>query len=144
MHLKLFQKKIIQKIAEATGDLIGNKIADEITKISKIRNRIIKKQLQMNMIKKYLKKDICLNDDLRLLRNDLTHKSMKSMKSFIDSCIKSLLNKLHLPKVMVPNVPKRNVFVKLQFLGSTSFQIRKNLQKLFSDKVTSCKLTLTR
>ena len=118
MHLKLFQKKIIQKIAEATGDLIGNKIADEITKISKIRNRIIKKQLQMNMIKKYLKKDICLNDDLRLLRNDLTH---KSMKSFIDSCIKSLLNKLHLPKVMVPNVPKRNVFVKLQFLGITYF-----------------------
>ena len=39
---------------------------------------------------------------------------------------------------MVPNVPKRNVFVKLPFLGSTSFQIRKKLQKLFSDKLTSC------
>ena len=43
--------------------------------------------------------------------------------NFIDSCIKSFLNKLCTPKVMVPNVPKRNVFVKLPFLGSTSFQI---------------------
>ena len=39
---------------------------------------------------------------------------------------------------MVPNVPKRNVFVKLPLLGSTSFQIRKKLQKFFIDKLTSC------
>ena len=62
--------------------------------------------------------------------------------NFIDSCIKSLLNKLYTPKVVVPNVPKRNVFVKLSFLGSTSFQIRKKLQKLFSDKLTSCNLKI--
>ena len=43
---------------------------------------------------------------------------------------------------MVPNVPKRNVFVKLPFLGSTSFQIRKKLQKLFSDKLMSCYLKI--
>ena len=43
---------------------------------------------------------------------------------------------------MVPNVPQRNVFVKLPFLGSTSFQIRKKLQKLFSDKLTSCNLKI--
>ena len=43
---------------------------------------------------------------------------------------------------MVPNVPKRNVFVKLPFLGSTSFQIRKKLQKLFSDKLTSLNLKI--
>ena len=43
---------------------------------------------------------------------------------------------------MVPNVPKRNVFVKLPFLGSTSFQIRKKLQKLFSDKLSSCNLKI--
>ena len=43
---------------------------------------------------------------------------------------------------MFPTVPKRNVFVKLPFLGSTSFQIRKKLQKLFSDKLTSCNLKI--
>ena len=41
---------------------------------------------------------------------------------------------------MVPNVPKGNVFVKLPFLESTSFQTRKKLQKLFSNKLTSCSL----
>ena len=62
--------------------------------------------------------------------------------NFIDSCIKSFLNKLDTPKVMVPNIPKRNVFVKLPFLGSASFQIRKKLQILFSDKLTSCNLKI--
>ena len=61
---------------------------------------------------------------------------------FIDSCIKSFLNKLYTPKVTVENIPKRNVFVKLPFLGSTSFQIRKKLQKLFNDKLTFCNLKL--
>ena len=35
---------------------------------------------------------------------------------FINRCVKSFLNKLYTPKVMVPNIPKRNVFVKLPFL----------------------------
>ena len=33
--LKTVSKRAIQKIAEATGDLIGNKIADKITRVSK-------------------------------------------------------------------------------------------------------------
>ena len=33
--LKTFSKRVIQKTAEATGDLIGNKIADGTTKSSK-------------------------------------------------------------------------------------------------------------
>ena len=39
--------------------------------------------------------------------------------SFMDSCIKSFSNKLYTPKVMIPNKPKRNGFIKLPFLGST-------------------------
>ena len=35
MHLKLIQKRAIQKTAEATDDLIGNRIADKITKVSR-------------------------------------------------------------------------------------------------------------
>ena len=57
------------------------------------------------------------------------------------SCIR-VSNKLYTPKVIVQDVPKRNIFVKLTFLGSTSFQIRKKLQKLFSDKLTSCDLKI--
>ena len=32
-------KKIVEKSAEATGDLIGNKIADEITSLGKSKNK---------------------------------------------------------------------------------------------------------
>ena len=60
--------------------------------------------------------------------------------NFIDSCIKYFLNELCTPKVVIPNVPKRNVLVKLLFLRSFSFQIRKKLQKLFSVKLTSYNL----
>ena len=32
-------KKIVQKSAEATGDLIGNKVADKITSLGKSKNK---------------------------------------------------------------------------------------------------------
>ena len=35
MHLKLPQNKTFKKVAKATGDLIGNKITNEITKFAK-------------------------------------------------------------------------------------------------------------
>ena len=35
MHSKLLQNKQFKKAAEATGNLIGNKIADKIARISK-------------------------------------------------------------------------------------------------------------
>ena len=56
-------KRVTWKIAQATGDLIGNKIAHKIIKSRKfqnIHNRIIQKQLQMSFGKKNLKKDIYL------------------------------------------------------------------------------------
>ena len=44
-------KKAIKKTAEATGDLIDNKITDRITKSQKFHNRIFQKQLKLSMIK---------------------------------------------------------------------------------------------
>ena len=35
MYLKVLQKEQFKKTVEATGDLIGNKIADKITRVSK-------------------------------------------------------------------------------------------------------------
>ena len=35
LQMKTVSKRAIQKTAEATDDLIGNKIADSITKVSK-------------------------------------------------------------------------------------------------------------
>ena len=43
--LKTTSKEAIQKTAELTGDLIGSKIADEITKVSRIHCRTVQGQL---------------------------------------------------------------------------------------------------
>ena len=58
--LKTTSKRVIQKTAEANGDLIGNKIANRITKVSKNSDKIIQRQLHMNMINRHIKKDIYL------------------------------------------------------------------------------------
>ena len=61
-------KKILEKTAKATGDLIGNKIADKFTSASK--NHIMKNYSQMKLIMKYRKKDIFpLKKGKKLLMN---------------------------------------------------------------------------
>ena len=66
--LRTTWKYVIQKIVKATGDLIGNKIANRITNVSQNSQKIIHGQLQMKMIKKYLKRDIYLEEkDKKLL-----------------------------------------------------------------------------
>ena len=75
--IKTASKRAIQNTAEATGDLIGNKIADEITAKpspkdvkSASKNLIMKKYSQMKLIMKYLRRDIFLKKkDKRLLMN---------------------------------------------------------------------------
>ena len=59
MHLHLIQKKKIQKNAETAGELTGSKVADKI--------RMIQKQLQMSIIKKYINKGIYLQKNNRKL-----------------------------------------------------------------------------
>ena len=58
--LKTSSKSVIQKTAEATDNLGGIEIANRITKSQKVHYRLIQEQLQMNMLKKYQKKDIYL------------------------------------------------------------------------------------
>ena len=58
--LKTSSKSVIQKTAEATDDLVGIEIANRITKSQKVHYRLIQEQLQMNMLKKYQKKDTYL------------------------------------------------------------------------------------
>ena len=57
---KTTSKRAIEKTAEATGHLVGNKTADRIMKVSKLHHKIIQNLLQMNMIKKHLQKDMYL------------------------------------------------------------------------------------
>ena len=62
--------------------------------------------------------------------------------NFIDSCSKQFLNKLYTSKVIVQNVPKTDVLVKLPFFRTTSIQIQKKLQQLFTYKLIFCNLKI--
>ena len=57
MHLKLPQKERFEKTAEATGDLIEQKMIKELQEFQKFHQRIIQKQIKK---KKCLEKDIYL------------------------------------------------------------------------------------
>ena len=64
--LKVSGKRAIQKTAEASGDLVGNLIADKITSISKKQVN----HTQMWLAMKYQKKDVYLHKkDKKLLMN---------------------------------------------------------------------------
>ena len=64
---KIASKRVVQKTAEATGDLIGNKIADKITSLGKSENK--EKETEANEVEEiYIlpKKRQQIIDDLRL------------------------------------------------------------------------------
>ena len=46
MLQKLYLKRVVQKTAEATGDLIGNKIADKITSVGKPKEKEETKEVE--------------------------------------------------------------------------------------------------
>ena len=60
-----------QKIQKQQVIWLVIKLLIELQKCPKINNKIIQKQLHMNMIKKYLKKDICLQKKTRKIIDDL-------------------------------------------------------------------------
>ena len=70
--LKTSSKSVIQKTAEATGDLIGNKIADKNTKVSKNPEENNLETVTNENDKKNLKKDIYLQkkDEKLLMISD--------------------------------------------------------------------------
>ena len=61
---KTTSKRIVQKTAEATGDLIGNKMADKITSIGKPKEKEKLKEVEEIYIPPEKRQEII--DDLRL------------------------------------------------------------------------------
>ena len=51
---KTASKGVVQKIAEATGDLIRNKIADKITSVGKSKNKEKKKKMKQMKQKRFI------------------------------------------------------------------------------------------
>ena len=72
-HVKQFETDVlmhlIQKTPAVTGILIDNKLLIKLQESEKLHNRVIQKQLQMSMIKKYLKKDISPKERQKIIDN---------------------------------------------------------------------------
>ena len=62
--VKAASKRVVQKTAEATGDLIGNKVADKITSIGKPKEKGKTKEIEEIYIPAEKRQQII--DDLRL------------------------------------------------------------------------------
>ena len=71
---KTASKRVIQKTAEATGDLIGNKIIDKITSIGKSKKKKKEKEKPKETEEVYIspEKRQQIVDDLRLFLKNVT------------------------------------------------------------------------
>ena len=60
--------------------------------------------------------------------------------SIIDQCIKKFLDKLYVPKQIVPTVPKRELLVVLLFFGRFSLNLRKHLNESVGKSLAQCNM----
>ena len=60
--------------------------------------------------------------------------------NIIDQCIKKFLDKLYVPKQIVPTVPKKELLVVLPYVGTFSLNLRKRLHKSVSKSLPQCNI----
>ena len=60
--------------------------------------------------------------------------------NIIDQCIKTFLDKLYVPRQIVPTVSKRELLFILPFLGTFSLNLRKRLYKSLSKSLLQCNI----
>ena len=82
--IKTISKKVIQKTAEATGDLISNKIADKITSVSKKKSN------------KELPNDETKKEDVEITTNTKRYTSPEERQQIIDE-LRLNLKRMHTP-----------------------------------------------
>ena len=60
----------------------------------------------------------------------------------MDQCVKKFLDKLYVPKQIVPTVPKKELLVVLPYVGTFSLNLRKRLHKSVSKSLPQCNIKL--
>ena len=72
---------------------------------------------------------------------DIFRKNMYP-SNFIEKCTKQFLDKLFVAKKVVTTVSQKPCFISLPFLGTQSFTLRKQLNKLMTNYFPQCKLKI--
>ena len=60
----------------------------------------------------------------------------------IEQSIKSFLNKLHVPKKVIPTVPKKELFIALPYPGTLSSNLRRKLRTCFKNSLPQCNIKI--
>ena len=74
--------------------------------------------------------------EVELLRS--ISKCNKYTVNIIDQCIKKFLDKLLVPKQILPTVPKKELLVVLPYLGTFCLDLRNRFYKSFSKSLPQC------
>ena len=78
--------------------------------------------------------------EVSLLRNILKNNGYP--KHFVEFCIKIFNDKINSTKSIVYTVPKKDILFVIPYLGKNSLQLRTRLERLFNNKVQTCKLKI--
>ena len=60
----------------------------------------------------------------------------------IEQSIRSFLNKLHVPKKVIPTVPKKELFIVLPYLGRLSSNLKGKLRTCFKNSLPQCSVKI--
>ena len=60
----------------------------------------------------------------------------------IEQSIKSFLNRLHVPKKVIPTVPKKELFIVLPYLGTLSSNLKRKLRTCFKNSLPQCNIKI--
>ena len=61
---------------------------------------------------------------------------------FIDKLVRQFFNNIYIPKKIKHTVPKKQLFISLEYLGKQSLQIKKNLEKAINHHIPFCKVNV--
>ena len=76
-------------------------------------------------------------ENLREILNNNNYPS-----GIIEQSIRSFLNKLHVPKKVIPAIPKKELFIVLPYLGTLSSNLKRNLRTCFKNSLPQCNIKI--
>ena len=74
------------------------------------------------------------------LREILKNNSYPS--GIIELSIRSIRNKLHVPKNVIPTVPKKELFIVLAYMGTLSSYLKQKLRTRFENSLPQCHIKI--
>ena len=78
------------------------------------------------------------NEEVNYLKDELKTKYFST--TLVETCIKIILNKQFAQKIVEHTVPKRELFIVLQYLGMSSPCLRTCLQKRINRNISFCNI----